>query len=217
MPQRLLPLLLALVAAACALLAAGTARADDGLVAGRDFAVIAEGQLPAGAPGRIEVVEVFGYWCHHCHRLQPMLTAWKRRQPDDVELRYLPAVFSRDDVYARAYFAAESLGALGRTHEATYRAIHVEGTVPQRGASVQDFASVYAGLGLDPAAVAAAMDSPATDARMEAAYGYAATADVQATPTIIVNGRYRVIGRSYDDLIRITGLLVARERAAAGH
>ena len=64
------------------------------------------------------------------------------------------------------------------------------------------------------AQVLAAMRSPETDARMEAARGFMMASDVQATPTMIVNGRYRVVARSYGDLLRITDLLVARERAA---
>ena len=214
MSHRLFPLLFALLAA-CAL-AAGSARAaDDGLVAGQDFKLIPEGQLPAGEAGKVKVVEVFAYWCQHCNRFQPMLSAWLRRQPADVDFSYVPAAFTPDDVYARAYFAAEALDALPRTHEATYRAIHVDGTVSQRGASAQDGIGFYAGLGLDRAAVAEAMDAPGTIAEVTKAHQFAKAAGVQSTPTIIVNGRYRVIARSYEDMIRITDLLVARERAAA--
>ena len=216
MIQRLFPLLLALAFAACALPATGMARAADGLVEGRDFVAIPGGQPLLAEPGRIEVAEVFAYWCHHCNNLEPHIATWKRRQPADVAFRYLPAAFTRDDTYARAYFAAESLDALARTHEATYRAVHVEQSLPQRGASVQEFATLYAGLGLDPAAFVPAMRSPGTDARMDASRAFITAAGVQGTPTIIVNGRYRVIGRSFGDMLRITDLLVARERAAAG-
>lgn len=217
MIQRLLPLplLLALAFATCVLPATGAARASDGLVEGRDFVAIPGGQPLVAEPGKIEVVEVFAYWCHHCNNFEPQVAAWKRRQPADVAFRYLPAAFSRDDLYARAYFAADSLGALERTHEAAYRAIHAEGLLPQRGASAGEFATLYAGFGLDPVAFATAMRSPATDARMDASHAFIAAAGVQGTPTIIVNGRYRVIGKTFGDMLRTTDLLVARERAAA--
>jgi predicted DsbA family dithiol-disulfide isomerase len=39
---------------------------------------------------------------------------------------------------------------------------------------------------------------------------------VNATPTMIVNGKYRVTGRSFEDILRITNQLIAQERAAAG-
>src|SRR5690554_1016880 len=210
MTRRLFPVLLA----ACALLAPGFARAADGLVENRDFVTIAGGQPLAVEAGKIEVVEVFGYWCHVCNDFQPQLSAWERKLAPDVAFRYLPAAFTLADTYARAYFAAESLGALARTHEPTYHAIHAEQSLPSRGASVDEIARLYGGFGLEPAAVAREMRSPAADARMEAARAFIVATGVQGTPSIIVNGRYRVIGRSFGDMLRITDLLVARERAA---
>lgn len=213
--QRLFPALLALAFAALALVPAAV-RADDGLVEGHDYALIEPAQPLLAEPGKVEVVELFAYWCHVCNDFQPQLVAWQRKQPADVAFRYLPAAFTPNDTHARAYFAAEALGALERTHEASYRAIHVEQSLPGRGASVDEFATLYAGMGLDRNAVATAMRSPRTDARMEAARGFLLASGAQGTPTMIVNGRYRVLGRSFGDMLRITDLLVARERAA-GH
>lgn len=211
MIQRLFPLLLALAMAACAL----PASAADDLVEGRNYVRIADGKPLVAEPGRIEVVEVFAYWCHHCNNFAPLVAAWKRKQPDDVAFRHLPAAFTLDDRYARAYFASESLGTLARTHAATFRAIHAEHALPPRGASLQELATLYAQHGVEPAGFVAAMRSPATDARMEASRAFIVAAEVQGTPTIIVNGRYRVIGKTFGDMLRTTDLLVARERAAA--
>lgn len=213
MIQRLSTALLVLAFAALAWLPAA-ARAGDGLVEGHDYVVIPGGQPLKFEPGKVEVVEVFAYWCHACNDFQPMVGRWQRELPADVAFRYLPGAFTQNDVGARAYFAAESLGALSKTHEPTFRAIHVEQSLPARGASVDEYAALYAGFGLDRAQVLAAMRSPETDARMEAARDFMMASGVEATPTMIVNGRYRVIGRSYGDLLRITDLLVARERAA---
>lgn len=216
MTQRLLPALLALAFAAVALLLPAQSRAADGVVEGTDYVRIPDGRPLVAEPGKVEVVEVFAYWCHVCNDFQPHLAAWQRSQPADVAFRYLPAAFTRDDTLARAYFAAESLGALARTHEATYRAIHAEHALPRRGASVDELATFFAGHGLDRDAVAEALRSPEIDARMEASRAFIIASDVQGTPTMIVNGRYRVLGRSFGDMLRITDLLVARERAAAG-
>lgn len=214
MIQRLLPALFALALASLAWLPA-YARADDGLVEGRDYVTIPGGQPLRAEPGKVEVVEVFAYWCHVCNDFEPHLAKWKRGLPADVAFRYLPGAFTLDDAGARAYFAAESLGALAKTHGPTYRAIHVEHSLPARGASMDEYATLYAGFGLDRAQVLAAMRAPETDARMQAARDFITAAGVQGTPNIIVNGRYRVMGRSFGDLLRITDLLVARERAAA--
>jgi thiol:disulfide interchange protein DsbA len=37
---------------------------------------------------------------------------------------------------------------------------------------------------------------------------------VEGTPTLIVNGKYLVKGRSWDDMLRIADHLIAKERAA---
>ncbi|MBJ6985638.1 thiol:disulfide interchange protein DsbA/DsbL [Luteimonas sp. MC1750] len=213
MLQRLSTALLVLALATLAWLPA-SARADDGLVEGHDFVTIPDGEPLRAEPGKVEVVEVFAYWCHVCNDFQPVLAQWQRRLPADVAFRYLPGAFTQNDAAARAYFAAASLGALDKTHEPTYRALHVEQSLPARGASLDEYATLYAGFGLDRAQVLAAMRSPETDAQMDAARRFIMAAGVQGTPTIIVNGRYRVIGRSFGDLLRITDLLVARERAA---
>lgn len=189
--------------------------ADDAPVEGRDYVVIPDGQPWQPADGRIEVAEVFAYWCHVCNDFQPLVDRWQASLPADVRFSYVPAAFSPDDAYARGYFAAEALGAVDRTHHATFRAIHAAQSLPMRGASADEVATHYAGLGLDRARFAAAMQSPATDARMREARGFIVRSGVEGTPTLVVDGRYRVQARSLGDLLRIADALVARERAAA--
>jgi thiol:disulfide interchange protein DsbA len=210
LPHLLLTLLFALCASTPAL-----AQDSDGLVEGRDYAVIAGGAPLQATKGKIEVVEVFAYWCHVCNDFQPLVDTWSAKLPRDVAFRYLPAAFNPNDRLARAYFAAESMGALAHTHNATFRAIHDEQSLPARNATAAEIGTLYASLGVDAQRLANAMQSEATDARMLAAREFMIGAGVEGTPTMIVNGKYRVIGRSLADLIRHTDLLVARERAAA--
>ncbi|MBB1473059.1 thiol:disulfide interchange protein DsbA/DsbL [Luteimonas sp. MC1782] len=209
LPHLLLPLLFALCAAAPAL------AQTDGLVEGRDYVVIAGGAPLQATKGKIEVVEVFAYWCHVCNDFQPLVDTWTKTLPRDVAFRYLPAAFDPNDGLARAYFASESMGKLARTHHATFRAIHVEQSLPARGATAAEIGTLYATLGIDAKRLANAMQSKATDARMQAAREFMIGAGVEGTPTMIVNGKYRVKGRSLADMLRHTDLLVARERAAA--
>ena len=58
------------------------------------------------------------------------------------------------------------------------------------------------------------MASPAIDAQLEQAREFMLRSGVEGTPSIVVNGKYRVIGTSFEDMLRITDHLVARERAA---
>ena len=92
-----------------ALLFAGATHAQSRpapLVEGEDYVTIAQGIPFAQAKGKVEIAEVFGYWCHHCNDFQPMVDAWKPRLPAGVDFVYVPATFDPEDPFARAYFAA---------------------------------------------------------------------------------------------------------------
>lgn len=184
-------------------------------VEGTDYERIEGGQRWAPAPGTVEVVEVFAYGCGHCDQFRPLLEAWKRSAGKDVRVQYLPAAYDPADAYARGYFALEALGQAARVHPLLFDAIHREGSLPPRGASTGEVVTFLAAQGLDAAKVRAAMASPATDAKMNAAREFAVRSGIRGTPTLIINGRYRVQGHSLQDSLRIASALVAMERAVA--
>lgn len=183
-------------------------------VEGVDYAVIEGGQpwQPLERRTRIEVAEVFAYWCGHCARFQPRLDAWKRTLPADVRLAYVPLPSGREDVFARGFFASQDAGALARTHAPLFVAVHDTQTVP-KNPSVDELAAFYAAHGLDAARIKRAMEQPALGDRLAAARRFAVRSGVEGTPTLIINGRYRVLGRTFDDTLRIAGALIAQLRA----
>ena len=208
------PLLSALLLLALAWLP-GTTAAADTPQAGRDYVEIPGGKPWAAKPGRIEVAEVFGYSCPHCAHFEPLLRQWKARQDRDVDLVPVPAVFGGPwDAWARAFFASSDLGVLPRTHDAVFAAIHQDGQLP-RNPSAQELAGFYARHGVDAERFRAAMADPEVDARMRRAREFAIASGVDATPMLVVNGRYRVLGTSFDDTLRIADWLVERERQQA--
>ncbi|MBB1061361.1 thiol:disulfide interchange protein DsbA/DsbL [Marilutibacter spongiae] len=182
-------------------------------VAGIDYVEIADGKRLGPADGKIEVVEVFGYWCHHCADFEPMMERWKQQQGKDVRVSFLPLPRNPDDMLAVAYFAADSIHALARTHAATFKGIHDSRELPANP-TLDELTAFYAGLGVDKNRFRAAASAPATLARIEPARDFALAMGVEGTPTLIVNGRYRVLGRTLEDNLRIASALVERERAA---
>ena len=214
MASRLLPVLITLLALLPVTTRAAPA-APAPLVEGQDYEVIAEGQPFAPVKGKIEVAEVFGYTCIHCAHLEPTLVAWKKTLPRDVQLTPVPAAFGGYWIpYARAFFAAQQLGVQPRTHQAVFDALHKTGALPIQNASVDEIANFYASQGVDRAKFVAALRGPAVDAQLAKARDWVAGAGVEGTPTLIVNGRYRVTGgRTYSDMLKIADRLVARERA----
>ena len=184
-------------------------------VAGTDYVEIPGGKPYAPLDGKVEVVEVFGYTCVHCAHFQPVIGAWQKKQPAWVRFTPLPAAFGGYWMpYARAYYAAAKLRVLGKTHDAVFKALHETGSLPIQNASDEEIATFYAGYGAEPKAFIAAMRSPATDLLLDRSRDFALATGIEGTPTLVVNGKYRVTGRSFDDTLRITDFLVARERAA---
>ncbi len=204
----LLPLLLGLFAVAVPPASAQTP------TAGVDYAEIPGGQPFAPFADGIEVVELFGYTCIHCANFESRLQQWKRGLPGDVRFKPVPVALAGFWVpYARAYYAAETLGVADRTHEDLFKALHREGSLPIQNASASEIASFYARHGVDPARFVAAMNSPEVAAKVEQANQFAVRSGIEGTPTLVINGKYRVMGRNFDDTLRIADYLIARERA----
>jgi len=209
-------LLLALLPLALAAAPAAKTPAGPAPVAGVDYVEIPGGTAFAPVQGRIEVVEAFGYTCGHCANFEPRLSRWAAKLPADVQFTAIAAPFGGFWIpYARAYYAAQALGLADATHAALFRALHVDRSLPLSQPTPQEIAAFYAGHGADPERFIAAMASPQVDAQLERARSFLRGSGVEGTPTLIVNGKYRVTGgRSAEDVLRITEHLIARERAA---
>jgi thiol:disulfide interchange protein DsbA len=187
------------------------------LVAGTDYEVIQGGQPYQPLNGKIEVVEVFGYVCPACAQFEPLATAWEQKLPADVRFSYVPAPFGPQWIpYAKAFYVAESMGLVGKTHTALFKAIHIDQTLPGEGKTPDEaaIAAFYGKYGADPKQFLAAMHSFATDAKVNRGKQFMVRSGVGGTPTIVVDGKYRVLGKSYPDMLRITNQLIAQERAA---
>ena len=185
-------------------------------IPGVDYTVIDGGRPFAPAKGKIEVVEVFGYTCIHCAHFEPAISAWKARLPADVRFTALAAPMGGHWIpYARAFFAAQSLGLSDRIHAAMFDALHVSASLPISKPTPEEIAGFYSSRGANQQRFIAAMASPAVDAQLTRVREFMIRSGVTGTPSIVINGRYRVIGTSFEDMLRIADHLVARERAAA--
>lgn len=187
------------------------------LVEGRDYVEIPNGQPFAPRDGKVEVVEVFGYVCPACANFQPLVRSWKAKLPADVRFTYVPALFGGTwDDYARAFYAAESMGLVDKTHDAMYQAIHIDRTLKgERGRdSVEDIAAFYGKYGVDPKQFASTMSSFAVNAKAARAKQFAMRSQIGGTPSLVIDGKYLVKGTSYQNMLEIADELIAMERAA---
>ncbi|MGV8941954.1 MAG: thiol:disulfide interchange protein DsbA/DsbL [Lysobacter sp.] len=183
-------------------------------VAGTDYIEIPGGQPFQPNSGKIEVVEVFGYTCPACASFEPLVAAWAAKLPADVEFTPLAAPFGGYWMpYAKAFFAAQSTGLLAQSHEAMFRAIHLERTLAH-DANDQQIAQFYAQYGADPKQFASTMSSFAINAKMGRAQQFLQRSGVDSTPTLVVDGKYRIVNKSWEDSLRVAEHLIAAERAA---
>ncbi|MDQ3040400.1 MAG: thiol:disulfide interchange protein DsbA/DsbL [Pseudomonadota bacterium] len=183
------------------------------LVAGTDYVEIPNGQPYQPLNGKIEVVEVFAYWCGHCASFQPLVDAWKRKLPADVRFTYVPLAGGPTDTLARAYFASEALGQLDKTHNAIFSAIHLNRTLTQRP-TAEEIAALVGKQGVDARGFADAMNGFAIGGQLNRAQQFAQRSGVEGTPTLIVNGKYRIVGKTLENHLRIANQLIVQQRPA---
>lgn len=199
-----------LLALSLCLLAPAALAQVAGLKQDVDYALIADGQPYRPLDGKVEVAEVFAYGCHHCADMAPKLEAWKRSLPANVRLTYVPAVWrDNNPPWVQAFFAAEAAGATAVSHAPMFRALHVDRSLPMN-ATLTELAGFYGGLaGVNAKAFAAALrDTAALDAKAKAAYAFVQRSQIEGTPSLVINGRYRVLGDSHEALMANAARLV---------
>lgn len=212
------PILSALLFLAAAFAPAHAQRAAlPGLTEGVEYKLIEGGKPYRAVPGKVEVAEVFGYGCPHCANFAPMLDSWKRSLPKHAQLVYVPAAFNPADAYARFYFAAEAAKATQVLHPRLFKAIHETGEL-SRTAELPQIAAWGARVpGVNAKALAAALkDGKTLDAKVQQAHDFAMRSKVPGTPALVIDGRYLVLGNSYQGLLDNANRVIKAIPHAAG-
>lgn len=204
--------------------------AGDTFEAGKNWFAV-EPPQPTSTGDRVEVVEVFSYACPACNAFLPTMEKLKAALPADAELIYLPASFRSDEdwpVFQRAYYAAQALGIAGKTHSATFDAVWKEdGTLHIADATthrplkplptIENVAALYAKFGVKTEDVVATANSFAVNAKMKQADAQLKAYGVDSTPSLIVNGKYRLTVASaggIDKVVPLVRFLIAKDSAS---
>ncbi|CAM3809116.1 thiol:disulfide interchange protein DsbA [Kerstersia gyiorum] len=165
------------------------------------------------SPGQVEVLEFFAYTCIHCKLLDPMINAWAKEQPQDVNFMHVPlGGDSRSRPLQQMYYTLNALNRMD-LHEKYFTALHDE---RKRLFTRKDMADWAVEQGVDRAAFNAAFDSMGVSSQVARADELAKNYNVNSTPTIIVNGRYVTSpahAGGYRESVEETGRLVQQERA----
>jgi thiol:disulfide interchange protein DsbA len=205
-----------LLLALCVLASAGTgipAELHAQGVEGTDYRKIGPPQ-PTDSPGKIEVIEFFSYACPHCNEFYPLVSTWEAKLPKNVVFRRVPVGFNRPAWInlARAYYALQASGDLGKLDGALFHAIHEERLqlfdeasltdwVGKSGGHAEQFATAYASFGVNNQTVQG-------DQLVEK-YG------IEAVPTMTVNGEYQALGKNLAEMLLNTDRLIAQAQTEA--
>ena len=160
--------------------------------------------------GKVEVTEVFSYGCIHCAQFAPIAEKLRKQLPAGVTFKLLPAPFSAEWLpYARAYYAAKQLGVVDRTHLALFAAKFGQ-NYPIN--SMDELADFYAREGVDRAQFTRIATSAEATAKLKSDLALIQKWQVDGTPSIVVNGKYRVAHvHSLDEMAAVTQWLAKRE------
>jgi thiol:disulfide interchange protein DsbA len=201
-------------------------------VQGQNYFPISPAQPSGAPPGKVEVTEIFSFACPACNGFYPVADKLKAALPANVQFDYLPASFRPDEdwpMFQRAFFAAQLMGIEPRTHDAMFDAVWKTGELAVVDAqaqrlkvpapTIEDAARFYAhAAGVMPEAFLAAARSFGVDVKMRQADQLIMALQVDRTPTIVIDNRYRVTTESaggFDQLIELVKWLVAQQGAAA--
>jgi thiol:disulfide interchange protein DsbA len=197
-------------------------------VQGEHYFLIQPPQPTNLAAGKVQVTEVFSYACPACNQFYPIFDRLKAGLPANAVVDYVAAAFNPAEdwpVFQRAFYTAQVLGIVDRTHTAVFDAVWKSGelAVFDRETNrlknplptIEDLAAFYqrtAGVPKDKFLTTA--KSFTVDVRMKRANALVAAYQADSTPTVVVNGKYRLTVNSaggYEQTLALVKYLVARE------
>ncbi|MBL0163757.1 MAG: thiol:disulfide interchange protein DsbA/DsbL [Xanthomonadales bacterium] len=214
LPKLLVGVLLAISFSACAQeQKEAAANAPVVAEAGKTYFPI-EPAEPTASGDKVEVLEVFSYACIHCAHFQPYADEIKSKLPDYAEFSYMPAIFNEQwEAFARAFYTAQSLGLLAKTHQALFDAVHRDHR-PIR--SFDDIVAFYGEQGADVGKFKQVAASFEIESKLARSRSMVPKYGVDGTPTIIIDGKYRITAGSaggYPQLVALVDTLVKKAHA----
>lgn len=145
---------------------------------------------PVENDGKIEVLEFFAYGCIHCANLEPKLAEWSARLPADVKVRRVPAVFPvRGIDTGPIFYTLEAMGLLEKLHQKIFDAANLENVMLGNPATLNKWLEKQ---GVDPKKYEEMLRSFSVQNKINRARKMSTDYKIQATPTLVVNGRYLV-------------------------
>jgi thiol:disulfide interchange protein DsbA len=192
-------------------LAAVSFAADAAAVEGIDYRKIDPPQH-SSTTNKIEVLEFFSYGCPHCNEFYPLVNGWAAKLPKDVVFKRVATGLGRMPWtnLAKMYYALESTGDLTRLDGQIFHAIHEEHLPLFDEKAISDWVAKH---GVDPAKFKLAFESFGVTTKANQAEDMVESYKIEGVPTLTVDGKYVVLGNSFEEMLTNADTVIALDRA----
>jgi len=164
-------------------------------------------------PERIEVVEMFWYGCGHCYDFEHIISKWEAQQPEDVVFEPTPVTWhSSVVIHARAFYTAKALKVLDKVHVPIFEAMNLR---KQKLQSEAEIADLFVAQGVDRDKFSKTFNSFGINSALKQAESRLRAYGTDATPELIINGKYRVTTRmagGLEGMLEVASFLIEKER-----
>jgi thiol:disulfide interchange protein DsbA len=137
---------------------------------------------------KVEVRELFWYYCPHCFNVEPILSNWVKELPNNTTFIRQPAVFSDRWINgAIFYYVLEQLDEVDRLHGKLFEAIHL-----QKRAFVdqEDFVEWLVEHGVDNDVANDAFKSFSVRIKVNKSKLNTVKYHTSGVPALVINGKY---------------------------
>lgn len=181
-------------------------------------------------PGKVEVTEVFSYACPACNAFYPYADKLKASLPSQAVMTYLPASFIPQEdwpMFQQAWCTAHTLGIAKQAHDDIFKAVWQSGQLAttdpvtrrlvEKMPTIEDAAKVYNKLtGVPVQKFVDTAHSFTVNSLQKRADKLVMAWKVSGTPTIVIDGKYRLSPSSAggaEQVIELTNWLVKKQIA----
>lgn len=156
-----------------------------------------------------EVVAFFWYPCWPCSEFEEHLSYWESELSEDITLTRIPAIWSATmRFHARAYYTAQTLGVLDRTHRQFYIQFEKDNPTISNEEELQQF---FSSIGISTAEFISAYGSDTTMQLLQNAEEENRAYQIQSTPSMFVAGKFGISPQGaggFQEMLDVTDFLV---------
>ena len=142
----------------------------------------------------VSVMEFFWYGCPHCQAFEPSVKAWLKTAPSDVVFSLSPVGWNdATRLHAAMYFVGLNTNNPAKLHDELFELVIGMRQERSLDKQIEKAAALFAQHGIDATSLKASLQSAEVTAAVTRAEQQMRVAEVAATPSVLVGGRYMVL------------------------